>query len=130
MASNAVRKLDKVHQYAGLIRTSQVRVGVAYDAAIRLVGEKREDTGARFAPLGDVMGVEARRIATIRDGMKVEAEGGGVRQEQGRQMGEPCCQQAMLMFPLYAVGVVGGKGRLGEKIESRKEPECLIEIEV
>src|SRR5713101_6383380 len=45
-------------------------------------------------------------------------------------MGEPCRQQAMLMFPLCAVGVVGGKGRLGENIESRKEPECLIEIEV
>jgi len=45
-------------------------------------------------------------------------------------MGEPCRQQAMGMFPLCAGGGVGGKGRLGEHSESRKEPECLIDIAV
>src|SRR2546422_485817 len=76
------------------------------------------------------MGVEARRIATRWDGMQVEAEGGGVRQEQRRQRGEPCRQQAMWMFPWCAVGGVGGTGRLGEHSESRKEPERLIDMEV
>ena len=77
-------ELDTVHQFPRLVSARQVRVGVAYDAASGLVGNKREDAGARFAPLGDVMCVEARRIATLWHGMKVEAEGGGVRQEQRR----------------------------------------------
>jgi len=34
------------------------------------------------------------------------------------------------MGPLGAVGVVCGKGRLGQDVEPRKEPERLIEIEV
>jgi hypothetical protein len=34
------------------------------------------------------------------------------------------------MFPLSTIGVICGKGRLGEDIESRKKAQCLVEIEV
>ena len=49
---------------------------------------------------------------------------------KGREMREPSRQQAVLIFPLSAVGVVGGKGRLGQDIEPSKQPEGLIEIKV
>ena len=57
-----------------------------------LVSEKGEDTAARFATLGDVMGVQPRGIAAVGDGMKVEAESGGVWEEQRREMSEPSRQ--------------------------------------
>src|ERR671924_359472 len=94
------------------------------------MGEKREDTRTGFAPLGDVMRVKARGIAPGRDGMKVEAEGGGFWQEQRHQVRKPSRQEVVLIFPLCAVRVVRGKGRLGEDIEPGKKPERLIKIEV
>ena len=47
------------------------------------MGEKGEDTGARLAPLGDVMGVQTRGVAAVGDRVKVEAESGGLWEEQG-----------------------------------------------
>ena len=54
-----------------------------------LVGEKGQDTGARFATLGDVMGLQTRGLATVGDRVKVEAESGGLWEEQRRETGEP-----------------------------------------
>ena len=93
-----------------------------------LVGETGQDTGARFATLGDVMSVQTRGIATGGDGVKVEAESGGLWEEQRCARGEPSRQSAMLIFPLSPVRVVRGKGRLGEAIAPSKEAEGLIEI--
>jgi hypothetical protein len=76
------------------------------------------------------MGVQTRGIATVGDGVKVEAESGGLWEEQRCERGEPSRQEAMLIFPLGPVGVVRGKGRLGEDIEPSKEAERLIEIEI
>src|ERR1043166_7425421 len=45
-------------------------------------------------------------------------------------MRKPSSQQPVLMFPLRAVGVVGGEGRLREDIEPSKQPERLIKIKV
>ena len=57
-----------------------------------LVGEKGQDTGARFATLGDVMGVQTCGITTIGDGVKVKAESGGLGEEPRCERGEPSRQ--------------------------------------
>ena len=50
-----------------------------------LMGETGEDACAGFAALGDVMGVEARRITPGGNRVKVEAESGSVGKEQRSQ---------------------------------------------
>jgi hypothetical protein len=56
------------------------------------VGEKGQDIGARFATLGDVMGVKTRGIAAVGNGVKVEAERGCLWEEQRHEMGAPSRQ--------------------------------------
>src|SRR5687768_18396491 len=94
------------------------------------MGEKGEDTCARLATLGDVMGVEACRVAAIGNGVKIETERRGFGQQQRGHMRQPSGQQTVLLLPLRAVGVVGGEGRLREDIEPCEQPERLIKMKV
>ena len=94
------------------------------------MGDKGEDTRARLATPGDVMGVEACRVTAIGNGVKIETERRCFGQEQRGQVRQPSGQQPVLMLPLRAVGVVGGEGRLRQDIEPSKQPECLIKIKV
>src|SRR6266705_1507034 len=94
------------------------------------MGEKGQDTRARLAALGDVMGVETGRITAIGNGVKIEAERRRFGRQQRGQVRQPSGQQSVLMLPLRAVGVVGGKGGLREDIKPREQPECLIKIKV
>jgi hypothetical protein len=97
---------------------------------VGLVGANGQDTGARFATLGDGMSVQPRGSATGGDGGNVEAESGGLWEEQRGERGEPSRQSAVLIFPVGPGGVVRGKGRLGEDIQPSKEAESLIEIAI
>src|SRR6266702_8842002 len=94
------------------------------------MGDKGEDTRARLATLGDVMGVETCRIPARGNGVKIETERRGFWQQQRGHLRQPAVQQPVLLLPLCAVGVVGGEGRLREDIESSEQPERLIKIKV
>src|SRR5437016_12957923 len=94
------------------------------------MGEKGEDTRARLATLGDVVGVEACRVAAIGNGVKIETERRGFGQQPRGHLRQPAGQQPVLLLPLCAVGGVGGEGRLREDIESSEQTESLIKIRV
>ena len=94
------------------------------------MGDKGEDTRARLATLGDVMGVEACRVPARGNGVKIETERRGFGQQQRGHMRQPSGQQTVLMRPLRAGGVVGGAGRCREDIEPSEQPERLIKIKV
>ena len=94
------------------------------------MGEKGEDPRTRLAPLGNIMGVEACRVAALGHGVKIETERRGCGQQQRGYMRQPSGQQTVLRLPLRAVGVVGGEGRLREDIEPSAQPERLIKIKV
>ena len=94
------------------------------------MGKQSEDTRARVATLGGVMGVEACRVSAIGNRVKIEAERRRFGQQQRGQMRQLAGQQPVLMPPLGAVGVVRGKGRLRENIEPSEQPERLIKIKV
>jgi hypothetical protein len=94
------------------------------------MGDKSEDTRARLATLGDVMGVEACRITARGDGVKIETACRRFRQQQRGYLRQPSGQQTVLMLSLRALGVVGGKGRLREDMEPSEQPERLFKIKV
>src|SRR5262245_18335212 len=94
------------------------------------MGEKGEDTRARAAALGEVMGVEAGRVTAIGNRVTIETECRRFGQQQRGQVHQPAGQQPVLMLPLGAVGIVRGEGRLWEKVEPSEQPERLIKIKV
>ena len=95
-----------------------------------LMGDKGEDARAGFAALGDVMGVQARRITPGGNRVKVEAESGSVGKEQRGQLREPSRQQAVLVLPLRPIGVVRSEGGLGKDIEPGEQAECLVKMKI
>ena len=86
-----------------------------------------------MCPLDHAGGCNGRRgLSGHREGngVKIETERRRFGQQQWDHMRQPSGQQTVLMLPLRAVGVVGGKGRLREDIAPSEQPECLIKIKV
>jgi hypothetical protein len=70
------------------------------------------------------------RVAPIRDGVEVQTEGLGFREEQRRQSGDPPGQQPLLLRAFGAVRVVGGVALLRKDVQTGEQTESLVEVEV
>jgi len=62
--------------------------------------------------------------------MKIQREGLGLRQQDRRELLHPRPQQLLLLLALGAIGVVGGERFFGEHIQTREQPQSLIDVVV
>src|SRR5262249_14475712 len=130
VAGDGVPELDETNQLPGLVGAREVGVSVAQNAAFRLVGEEGEDARASLAPQRQVVVLQGFRLASVGDGVEVQAKGLGLREQQRCQPSDPAGQKPLLLRALGAVGVVGGIALLGQDVEAGEQPQGLIEIEV
>lgn len=83
---------DEAHQFAVLLGSCDVRVGIAQATALLLQSEERQHAGASFATARQVMVLQRRRLATERDGVEVEREGFRVGKQQWCQCLDPAAE--------------------------------------
>jgi hypothetical protein len=69
-------------------------------------------------------------LAAMRNRVEVQAERVGLRIESRQQLGDPSGEQSVLILSEGAVRIVGGEGRFRQDVESGKESQRLVEIEV
>src|SRR5512135_1893134 len=108
VARQAVPELDEPHQFSRLIGASQIGVGIAHDPALLLLGKEAEDAGTGLATPGQVVILQGGGIAPERDGVEVQGEGPPLGEQARGQGRDPTGEEASLMIPLGARGVLGG----------------------
>jgi hypothetical protein len=123
-------ELDEPHQFSRLIGTGQVGVGVAHDPAGLLLGEEAQDAGTGLAAAGQVVVLQCCGIAPERGGVEVQGEGPSLGEQEWGQGRDPAGEEALLLIPLGAIGVLGGISRLGQDVETGEEAQALIAVEV
>ena len=123
-------ELDEPHQFSRLIGAGQVGVGVAHDPAVLLLGEEAQDAGTGLAAAGQVVILQGGGIAPERDGVEVQGEGPPLGEQERGQGRDPTGEEALLMIPLGAIGVLGGISGLGQDVQAGEEAQALITVEV
>jgi hypothetical protein len=81
-AGHSVPELDEAQRLAGLVLPVEIGVGIAENAAFLFVGEEGQDAGASLAAHGQIVVVQTAGIASVGNGVKVEGEGVGRREQQ------------------------------------------------
>src|SRR5262245_65487007 len=76
------------------------------------------------------MPIQPGGIAAEGEGVEVDGEGAGGREQQRRQAADPALQQATLAGTGGAIRVVGGERLLGEDVQPGEEARGLVEVEV
>ena len=123
-------EFDETQQLARLVGPSQVGVGVAEHPAVVLQGEERQHARAGFPLPGQVMAIQTRIVAAVGDGVEVQTEGLGLGEQQRRQTPNPASEQGLLLRSACAVGVVGNVGLLGQDVQSGKQAQRFVAVEV
>ena len=67
---------DEAKDLVGLLALADIRIGVAEGSALGILGQKDEDAGLAAAARGDVVALDDRVRAVVRDGMEIEIEVG------------------------------------------------------
>ena len=103
-------------------------VGVAEHAGLGVAGEEGED--AVLAPgafVGDIVLLDQRLVAVIRDGVEVEIDGGAGGEALVADGAVPFVHQGGDPAGVDAGGVFGEGGTLGEGVEAREQCETGVE---
>lgn len=130
MSRDLMPELDEPHQFSRLIGAGQIGIGIAYDPALLLLGEEAEDAGTGLATAGQVVILQGGGIASEWDGVEVQGEGPAFGEQARGQGRDPTGEEALLMIPLSAIGVLGGISGLGQDVQTGEEAQALITVEV
>src|SRR5437763_11030006 len=117
-------------QFPRLIGACQIGVCVAHYPTALLLGEEAQDAGTGLAAAGQVVVLQGRGIAPEWDGVEVQGEGPPLGEQEWRQGRDPAGEEALLLIPLGAIGVLGGISGLGQDVQAGEEAEALIAVEV
>ncbi len=74
--------------------------------------------------------IEAGRVAPVGDGMEVQREGVGGREQRGAEGRHPAPEEPELVLAGGPIRVVGGEGLLGKDVQPGEEAQGFIEVEV
>lgn len=126
-AGTLLPECDKVEDRIGLLVFPELRIGIAENPAVRVLGEESEHAFLSSAPLGDVVFLDKCILSMERDRMEVEVEGASPLQADLSHGIEPATHELWVAGRIDPAAVLGKKRSLGGAVQSGEESQSFIQ---
>src|SRR6266508_195533 len=126
VAVRALPEVDEAEDFFGLLALADVGIGVAEGPSLGILGKKGQDTGLAAATHRDVMALEYRVVAGVRDGVEIEVEGIAGKEVLPFHELMPGGEQTGILGGVDTRGILGKKALLWNGVESCEQGQAFV----